>query len=511
MSNSRMSDRRKREISLELTDALGEETFSGNPAVCAGYRGTNFNILLPWGKGPEFVVMPKTEEDVQKTLRIANKHRVSVMAICCGTFAPFSEADILLDMMGMNKIHKIDTRNSYVVVEPGVTFSTLLPLLVKEGFTIPYGSFPLTFSPVGNLTAMKGWNHNFGGRFCDQTLGLEVVTPEGELVRTSTATFGIDYWSRLTLSMSDIQGLFVPAMQLYPASGIITKAALRIWPIMESRALPITGFDSFAKGMEYSLRVTQAGIADQSMVWSWSLVGVSNARFGGPGEEFEIMNYLLDATTDYSKPYKDMDYCYNWTQFGGYREQVQGNVEVCRRIAKEVGGRVLEEEELQSTLPHIWQDWKDRYIDFNPRGDKKMLFASGTIDVWYHMGKVDDLVRLESDYNQRMKEKHNVRVMPYYTRVLEYGVSSALRYMVSSDGADREESERLLRVKTDMTDWVLQNYPDVHVDASPFRTIQNNSIGVGDLTRKIREVLDPNHIMYAPGEQRLEPEDAEGE
>jgi len=240
-------------------------------------------------------------------------------------------------------------------------------------------------------------------------------------------------------------------------------------------------------------------------------VGLSNERLGGLGGELEIMNYLLDAATDYSKPYKDMDYCYNWTQFGGYKEQVQGNVEVCRRIAKEVGGRMLEEEELESTLPHIWQDWKERYIDFNPRGDKKMLFASGTIDVWYHMGKVDDLVRLEADYNRRMKEKHNVRVMPYYTRVLEYGVSSALRYMVSSDGADREEMERLLRVKTDMTDWVSQNYPDVHVDASPFRSIQNNSIGVGDLTRKIRDALDPNHIMYAPGEQRLEPEDGEGE
>ncbi len=511
MSSRRMSDRRKSEVARALTDALGEENFSANPAVCAGYRGTNFNILLPWGEGPEFVAMPKTVEQVQNTLRVANRHRLSVMAICCGTFPPFWEADILLDMMGMNKIHKIDTRNSYVVVEPGVTFSELLPLLVKEGFTIPYGSFPLTFSPVGNLTAMKGWNHNYGGRFCDQTLGVEVVTPEGELVRTSTATFGIDYWSRLTVSMPDIQGLFVPAMQLFPSSGIITKAALRIWPILEERALPITAFDSFAKGMEYSLKVTQAGIADQSMVWNWSLVGMSNVRLGGSEEEFEIMNYLLDSGTDYTKPYKDMDYCYNWTQFGGYKEQVQANVEVCRRIAKEVGGRTLEEAELEATIPHIWQDWKDRYIDFNPRGDKKMLFGSGVIDVWYHMGKVDDIVKLESDYNLRMKEKHKVRVMPYYTRVLEYGVSSALRYMVSSEGADKEETERLLGARADMADWVSQNYPDVHMFESPAQSIQNNSIGVGDLVGKIRDVLDPNHVMYVPGEQRLEPEEAEGE
>jgi hypothetical protein len=83
--------------------------------------------------------------------------------------------------------------------------------------------------------------------------------------------------------------------------------------------------------------------------------------------------------------------------------------------------------------------------------------------------------------------------------------------MVSSDGADTEEMERLLRVRTDMDAWVSQNYPNVHMLASPYQSVQNNSIGVGDLMSKIREVLDPNHVMYVPGEQRLEPEDAEGE
>jgi hypothetical protein len=83
--------------------------------------------------------------------------------------------------------------------------------------------------------------------------------------------------------------------------------------------------------------------------------------------------------------------------------------------------------------------------------------------------------------------------------------------MVSSENADAEETERLLTVRSDMTEWVSRNYPDVHVLASPLQSIQNNSIGVGDLVTKIRDVLDPNHVMYVPGEQRLEPEEGDEE
>ena len=249
-------------------------------------------------------------------------------------------------MMGMDKIIKIDTENSYVVVEPGVTYNRIESILRKEGYTIAIGSFPPTFSVLGNLGARRGFNHNFSGRFADQTLGLEIVAADGTLLRTGTATFGIDYWSPLSQDMPDMRGLFVPTTQRAPILGIVTKAAIRIWPMMEARGLPIGGFDSFESGMRYCQKVTKAGIADQSMLWNWVLVGMMNARLSSPEEEIDFFNYALDPKNDYSAP-EGLRYSYTWTQFRGYKEQVKVNLELCKRIAREVGGKILEEEEIK--------------------------------------------------------------------------------------------------------------------------------------------------------------------
>ena len=95
----------------DLQESLGEENVSRNPAVRSAYRGINYNILNPWRKLPEIVVMPKTTEHVQEIVRVANKEKLTLLPICSGTIAPFWEADVIVDMMGMDKIIKIDTEN----------------------------------------------------------------------------------------------------------------------------------------------------------------------------------------------------------------------------------------------------------------------------------------------------------------------------------------------------------------------------------------------------------------
>jgi FAD/FMN-containing dehydrogenase len=71
------------------------------------------------------VALPWTVEQVQQIVRLANTEKVSVLPICGGSSTRSSNADILLDMMMMDKILKIDTENSYVLLGPGVTFAHL--------------------------------------------------------------------------------------------------------------------------------------------------------------------------------------------------------------------------------------------------------------------------------------------------------------------------------------------------------------------------------------------------
>ena len=507
MAMDRLSEKRRSEIYKALKYSLDEENVSENPAVRSSYRGTNYNIVFPWGRGPDIVVMPKTVQHVQEVIRLANREKLSILPICCGTITAFWDADIVMDMMGMDKIIKIDPENSYVVLEPGVTFNLLDPLLRKEGYTIAHGSFPSNFSVVGNLGIRRGFNHNFSSRFADQTLGLEIVATDGTLLRTGTATFGIDYWSPLSQDMPDIRGLFVPANQRTPLLGTVTKAALRIWPMMEARGLPIGGFDAYSKAMKFCKAVAKAGIADQSMVWNWVLVGMSESRLKGGKDDIDFLSHRMMA--DYTTPYKGLHYCYTWTQFRGYKEQVEVNLKLCERIAKEIGGNILTDDELQGTIPNMWETWKSCYKDFSHDETKGAhlwkVGGEGLMDVWYYVGWIDDLIKLEEAYNRRLKEKFNWPTQPYYCRIFESGVGGHLRYMPPVDMADDFQAKKHMKMRADMHAWVQDNYPNIHASGG-YKLVKTHSMGMGSILDKVREALDPNHIMYLPGEKRLEPE-----
>ncbi|MCJ7508191.1 MAG: FAD-binding oxidoreductase, partial [candidate division Zixibacteria bacterium] len=414
----------------ELEVSLGKENASANPAIRSAYRGTNYNCLLPWTKGPKIVVMPKSVEHVQEIVRIANQEKLTILPICLGTQTYYWDTDIVIDMMGMDKILKIYTENSFVLLEPGVTYNRLDPLLREEGYTIAHGSFPSSFSVVANLGVRKGFNHNFSSRMGDQTLGFEIVTPDGTLLRTGSATFKIDYWTPFTQDIPDFRGLFAPFNTRTPLLGILTKAALRIWPMMEARGLPIGGFDTYAKAMKFCQAVAKAGIADQSMVWNWVVVGMSQSRKKGGHQDIDFLNYRL--TADYSKPPEWLYYCYTWTQFRGYKEQVELNIKLCERIAREMGGKILSKVELEDTIPDMWKTWELCYKDFSHEKTGSAhawkMGGEGVMDVWYYIGWVDDLIKLEEGYNRRLKEKHNIINTPYYCRVFESGIGGHLRY-----------------------------------------------------------------------------------
>ena len=507
MTNSGSLKTQKPKIVRELVSFLGEEGVSDNPAVRAAYRGANYNFLPPWGKSPEIVVMPRSVEHVQDVVRLANKYKLSVLPICLGTVTPFCESDILMDMMGLDKIIKIDTENSFVVLEPGVTFNRLLPLLRKEGHTISYGSFPANFSVVANLGVIRSINHNFAGRFADQTLGYEIVLPDGTLLKTGTATFGTDYWSPLILDFPDVRGLFLGSPAGTPPLGIITKAALRIWPMMEARGLPVGGFGSLDQALKFCKKVVKAGIADESMVWNWVLMGMSESRAKGGKDDIDFLNYRM--TADYTKPYKGLYYCYTWTQFRGYREQIEVNLKLCERIAQEMGGKILSDQEIQDTIPNVWKTWKLSYEDFLLEETKAAhlwkVGGEGTVEVWYYVGWIDDLIKLEEAFNRRLKEKYTPIPQPYYCRIFESGIGGHLRYQMSADIADEFQAKRNRKLREEMNAWILDNFPNIH--AAGAKQVKTQSVGLGAVLEKIRDALDPNHIGYASGEKRLEPDD----
>lgn len=88
---------------------------------------------------PSLVVWPTSTEEVAKIVKWANENSVALVPTSSsgpklrGSSLPKVENALVVDMSKMRKILRIDTKNKVAMIEPGVTFDTLISALKKEG------------------------------------------------------------------------------------------------------------------------------------------------------------------------------------------------------------------------------------------------------------------------------------------------------------------------------------------------------------------------------------------
>lgn len=139
---------------------------------------------------PAGAVAPASAEEVQAIVRIANEHRVPLWPTARGKnlgyggSAPLVPGSIVLDLGRMNRILDVDPKLGHCLLEPGVGFYDLYAYLQEN-------RIPLWMSVPGN-----GWGSVMGnalergigytpyGDHFAQICGLEVVLPDGGLLRT---------------------------------------------------------------------------------------------------------------------------------------------------------------------------------------------------------------------------------------------------------------------------------------------------------------------------------------
>ena len=137
---------------------------------------------------PEAVVRPRTAEEIAAILKLANRERIPVTPRGGGTGlsggAVPVHGGIVLALDRMNRILEIDTENLVAVVEPGVITNDI-DLAVKE-YGLFFAGYPMSLQSCfigGNVAENAGGGkavkYGVTGRY---VLGLQVVTPEGEIV-----------------------------------------------------------------------------------------------------------------------------------------------------------------------------------------------------------------------------------------------------------------------------------------------------------------------------------------
>jgi glycolate oxidase len=189
---------------------------------------------------PEVVVHATTSDQVSRIVRLANAEKIPILPRGAGSgFTGGSLAvkgGIVLVLTRMNRILEIDIDNLIAIVEPGVITARLQKEVERLDLFYPPDPASKDFCTLGGNVAECA-----GGPRCvkygvtrDYILGLEVVTPAGEIIHTGGRTIKnvVGY---------DLTRLFVGSEGTL---GIVTQIILRLLPKPEARKTMLVAFAS---------------------------------------------------------------------------------------------------------------------------------------------------------------------------------------------------------------------------------------------------------------------------
>lgn len=212
-----------------LAEIVGKDYVSDNPEELFIYS-QDPGTMDP--KEPDFVVMPRTVEEVQAVLHLANREKIPVVPlggglVLSGLSRPLKRG-IVLDMKRMNRILEVNEKSRYVLVEAGVSQGMLQSYLQKN---YPHLKHSMPDSPPAATIAGNVLIHGSGhlsqatGFHSEMLNGLEVVLPMGDVCKIGSCSTTPYWFSRAPLP--DLAGLFVG---WHGTTGVVTKLAIKLYP-----------------------------------------------------------------------------------------------------------------------------------------------------------------------------------------------------------------------------------------------------------------------------------------
>jgi FAD/FMN-containing dehydrogenase len=492
----------KKSLLEELTKVMSPDRVRDEPHITAYYRGPAHGTprralsYVP----PDLVVFPETREELQEIFKIASKYKVPVTPVGMQSTmlggTPLN-GGIVVDFMGMNKIHKIDTDHNYVVVEAGTTIQQVMDVARPKGFALAKGTYPSNFPIISTLAAWFS-QHNFSNRMLDQVIGLEVCTPDGSIIYTGTMGYEeTDHWTDIQASLTRLTNLFTPHQATI---GVITRAAIRIWPLLDKTALPIVGFNDFASAFRWTHAMAKSNMVDHTMVWPW--VHIGGIEFQKTGRYLDFMEAKMKYTQEQTPEELGLFNCYAFAQMRGYREEIEGALRTAERLAREYGGTYLSEEWMKENLPNNWAYFSASHKDFEyAKSDAVGLASEGGGFSIQFMGPREEIISMYEGANKwfRAMGWKNWR---YYTRMFNSGQAPWLRFMPNANSATQEEIKETLRIAGALTEHVLENYgvnPQQNLlqfnnPENPEEVIERVK-PVRRLMRALQKEFDPENIL----------------
>jgi len=210
----------------ELKKIVGPANLSTSPEelIVYSYDATQ-REELPWA-----VARPASTDEVSAIIRLANREMFPVVPRGAGTGMSGGSVPIqgglVLSLERMNRILEIDEQNLIAVVEPGVVTGDLQREVEARGLFYPPDPASHESCTIGGNVAecAGGLRAVKYGVTKDYVLGLEMVLPTGEIIKTGARTAKSVAGYDLTKLIVGSEGTL----------GVATIIILKLLPIPES-------------------------------------------------------------------------------------------------------------------------------------------------------------------------------------------------------------------------------------------------------------------------------------
>ena len=342
----------------KIREEFGQQ-FSSSKSILEQHTHT---MTIHESELPDGVVFAESKEDVQKVVKICNEFKCPIIPFGVGSSfeghlnAPYG--GISIDMNNMNKILTVHHEDLLVVVQPGVTREQLNTHLRDTGLFFPID--PGANASLGGMTATRasGTNAVRYGTMKDNVIALEVVTPDGQIIKTANKARKSSAGYDLTRLMVGSEGTL----------GVTTEITLKLYGIPELIAGGRVSFPSVKDATDAVIMTVQAGI---------------------PVARIEFLDIAqVKAVNSYSKtnlPEAPL----LLLEFHGSEKSVKEQSELFGEIASDFGGNDFEWTSNNEDRNKLWKARHDAYWSCKAVRPEAEIYST---DVCVPISKLSDCI-----------------------------------------------------------------------------------------------------------------------
>jgi len=227
-----VSERSERERGLlaALGAAFAPEQLQTGAATLARYAAST----AARATRPLAVILPTSREQVVRLVKISGDFGIPLYPLSTGKnwgygdACALGEAQLIVDLSRMNRIHEVNAELAYAVIEPGVTQQQLADYLRAQRLDLWIdctGAGPDT-SFMGNILE-RGFGHSPYGNRLQHVAGMQVVLASGEVLETG---FGHYPNARAAHLFPYGVGPFLDGLFTQSNFGIVTRIGIWLMP-----------------------------------------------------------------------------------------------------------------------------------------------------------------------------------------------------------------------------------------------------------------------------------------